>query len=210
MLRDSAERVAMIALLVAMVVALPTSQLRAAPAHMSLWPRCLEPRIAAGDVYPSDRGLALAVARGVAAHDPALAQLVNAVAYHDAMHPVTSEAAFDPDERPAGIPLEFVVIVVTLAERPDLARPDLMHQLVRIGRGVGYSEPHAGMAGIVEYVVRTGGASDGPGLNWDLFSLVRPKVRYVSKSGIVGSDDWRNGSGSAQGVFGCDDERVAR
>jgi hypothetical protein len=210
MSRASAERVAMVSLLLAMVV-VPPSQLRATPSHVSLWPRCLEPRIAAGDVYPADRGLALAVTRGIASHEPALAPLVDAVGDYEATHPVASEDSFDfgLDWPGTGGPLYFTLIVIALAERPELARPDLMTQLVQIGRGHDLSRPHGGVTGVVEFVYETG-AGDRPGPNADLYLLVAHRADYAWRDGIVGSDDWTSGYGSARGVLGCDDDRDSR
>ncbi len=206
MSRASAERVAMVSLLVAMVV-VPPSQLRASPSHVSLWPRCLEPRIAAGDVFPADRGLALAVARGIASHEPALVPLVDAVSDYEAAHPVPSEEAFDPELPGTNGPLYFTLIVIALAERPELARPDLMTQLVRLGRGPAVSGSHAGMAGVYEFVLGTG-AGDRPGPNTALYTLVEHRASYAWRDGIVGSDEWALGTGSARGVLGCDDDRA--
>ncbi len=204
MSRASAERVAMVSLLLAMVVVPPASQLRATPSHVSLWPRCLEPRIAAGDVYPADRGLALAVARGIASREPALAPLVDAVGDYEAAHPVTSDDTFDLPG--TDVPLYFTLIVIALAERPALARPDLMTQLMEIGRGHHLTTAHGGMAGVVEFVDDTGGG-DRPGPNSDLYVLVLQRARYAWSDGIVGSGDWTAGFGSARGVLGCDDRR---
>jgi hypothetical protein len=210
MYRARAERVAMIALLVATVVLPPSPHLRAARSHVSLWPRCLEPRIAAGDVFPVDRGLALAVTRGIASHRPAVAPLVAAVSDYEATHPLASEDTFVGDERDTGDPLWFTLTVVELAERPELARPELMTELVQAGAGRDPSLAYGGMAGVNEFLVKEAYPSDGPGQNWDLFGLLEGQAAYLIDTGIVGSDAWRKGAGSARGVFGCDDDRESR
>jgi hypothetical protein len=201
----------MVALLAAMVV-LPPTRLHASHSHVSLWPRCLEPRVAAGDVYPYDRGLALAVARGIASHEPAVAPLVDAVSEHAAAHQVTVDDTFDPERADTSAPLYFTLIVMALAERPELARPDLMTHLVQIGRGRGLSGSHAGMAGVVEFVYGSGAPFEPGGLgpNADLYSLVEQRVAYAAADGIVGVHNWTLGYGSARGVLGCDDDRDSR
>src|SRR5262245_34970353 len=175
--------------------------------HTSLWPRCLEPRLAAGDVYPVDRGLALAVTRGIASDHPAVAPLVDAVTDYEAAHPIASEDTFGGGRLGTGDPLRYTLTVIALAERPDLARPELITDLVEAAAGRDSSLRYAGMAGVNEFMATSAYPPDGHGgQNWDLYGPIEGQSRYAFRS-IVGSDDWRHGEGSARGVFGCDDER---
>src|SRR5262245_46858507 len=166
--------------------------------HTSLWPRCLEPRLAAGDVYPVDRGLALAVTRGIASDHPAVATLVDAVTDYEAAHPIASEDTFGGGRLGTGDPLRYTLTVIALAERPDL---------VEAAAGRDSSLRYAGMAGVNEFMATSAYPPDGHrGQNWDLYGPIEGQSRYAFRN-IVGSDDWRHGEGSARGVFGCDDER---
>jgi hypothetical protein len=211
MSRARRERAAIIAVLVA-TAALPWSgSVRAAPSHVSLWPRCLEPRIAAGDVYPIDRGLALAVTRGIASQQPTVASFVAAVSDYEATHPRASEDTFDGYGPVAVGPLYFTLTVIMLAERPELARPELMADLVEIGAGRDHSVDHGGIAGVYEFLWNTGAPfPDHSGPNVELFMALAQQAEYVYRHGIVRSGDWRRGEGSARGVFGCDDVRDSR
>jgi hypothetical protein len=179
--RARAGNLAVLGLLVAMAVTL-MSQSRATKSHASMWPVCLEGPLAAGDYYPFDRGMAIAVARGIGARDPVVGELINAVTAYEAAHPVTADEALAIDGPSPRGPMTYVLLVVTLAEHPELATPDVMSELLIVARGRAPESMAGGIRGLYAFLHDV---HDSPWASYDLAVRVGRRLAYVRATGAA-------------------------
>lgn len=85
-------------------------------------PTCDEARLASGNGYPWDPGLALAVARQIEVTHPELSGVINAAADYQETHPTYQDFEDHRDGDVTGDgAIGFIGALLVLAERPDLA-----------------------------------------------------------------------------------------
>jgi hypothetical protein len=144
--------------------------------------RCAERRLAAAAAFRNDPGLALAVSRTITATSPHLTGIVDAVAEHEATYPDVASLVIGPDMPPGDPSLVYLVVLIDLSGRPDLATPDVLAALERAAAS-------GGIAGIHELVAGTGAppvdGSGGAALA-ELRRLIRRQRGAVADAGIVG------------------------
>ncbi len=104
---------------------------------------CAEGRLVTAQTYGTDAGLALAVARSVTTTHPHLRGIVDAAAAHAARYPDVDGLTVDAGLPAGDASLTFVTALVDLADRPDLATPDVLTALQRAAASGGMVGLHS-------------------------------------------------------------------
>ena len=98
---------------------------------------CIDEQVGAGEAYVFDPAMAIVVAQAIASDHPKLQPLVDAVADYQRQHPNTDLFTFEDEVLSGKTSANFVLLVATLAERPDLATEDVLNLLMQLTEGTG-------------------------------------------------------------------------
>lgn len=103
---------------------------------------CTERRLATATGFVHDPALAIAISRAVELDHPELSGIVDAVADYQQAHP--EYGTFEPDihDRGGGVSLNYIAVLLSLADHPELATPEMLTRIEQL----------AEMRGMVEVV----------------------------------------------------------
>ncbi len=98
---------------------------------------CIDEEVGAGEAYIFDPAGAIVIGQAIASDHPELQPLVDAVADYQRQYPNTDLFTFEDEVFSGKTSANFVLLIATLAEHPELATPEVLDFLLERTEGFG-------------------------------------------------------------------------